>query len=223
MTMNKTLTLMVAVAAVVTVGSVLAVAKQTAPPAEPATEQAPVNQLSPAQVQQQQAAVIAAAGRGVLQRIEAAYELIAADKTDEAAKAMAVAQQLLGQIGLALKEDGADPTETADEGLSIPIYASLGISEEDDMTPALQQELEGVSPLIARGDHEAVVERLKRLQVTLTYRYVEMPLAKVGAEVDAAAKALQAGDKDGARAFLKAAAEATVSASVTVGADKEQG
>ena len=224
--MNKKLSLVMAVAAVVAVASVLAVANQAAAPVGPATEQAPVAQLSPAQVQQQKAAVIAAAGRGVLQRIDAAYGLIGDGKTDEAAEAVGVAQQLLGQIVLALREDGADPTATADETLSIPLYASLGISEQVDMTPELKQGLETLNPLIARGDHEAVVERLKQFQVTMTYRYVEMPLKAVGDEVDAAAKALKAGDKDGARAFLKAAAEANVSASVTVGGDdghKDQG
>jgi len=219
--MNKKLTLIVAAAVVVTVGSVLAVAQQATTPIAPDAEQAPVTQLSAAQVQQQKAAVLAAAGRGVLQRIDSAYGLIDADKTDDANKALSDARQLLGQIDLALKEDGADPTKAADEALSIPLFASLGIAEEVDVTPELKQGLEGLSPLIARGDHEAVVERLKQFQVEITYSYVEMPLKKVGDEVAAAAKALQAGDKDGAKTFLKAAAEANVSASVTVGAESD--
>ena len=219
--MNKKITLIVAVAAAVTVGSVLAVAKQASAPAAPDAKQAPVTQLSAAQVQQQKAAVLAAAGRGVLQRIDSAYGLIEADKTDDAKKALSDARQLLDQIDLALKEEGADPTKAADEALSIPLFASLGIAEQVDMTPELKQGLEGLSPLIARGDHEAVVERLQQFQIEMTYSYVEMPLKKVGDEVAAAAKALQAGDEDGAKAFLKAAAEANVSASVTVGADSE--
>lgn len=220
--MNKRLSLAVTVAAVVAVASVLAVAKQAAAPVDPETIQAPVAQLSSVQVQQQKAAVIAAAGRGVLQRIDAAYGLIGEGKIDEAAKAIGIAQQLLGQIVLALREDGADPTESTDEALSIPLYASLGIPEDVDVTPALQQGLEALSPLITRGDHQAVVERLKQFHVTITYRYVEMPLKAVGDEVDAAAKALKAGDKDGARAFLKAAAAANVSASMTVGGDGDR-
>lgn len=228
--MNIKLVLMPVVAVVVTVGSVLAVEDQTATPSAgpvtPGAKQAPVTQpvtqLGPEQVQQQKAAVLAAAGRGVLQRIEAAYGLIGEDKVDEATRAVAVAQQLLGQIGLALKEDGADPTQAADDALSIPIYASLGISEEVTMTPELEQDLEGLSPLISSGNHEAVVERLKQFPFVTTYSYVEMPLKQIGDEVDAAAKALQAGDKEGARAFLKAAAEANVRASVTVGADSDQ-
>ena len=222
--MNKKFTLIAAIATAVTVGSVLAVARQAGTPDAPDApdaKQAPVTQLGAAQVQQQKAAVIAAAGRGVLQRIDSAYGLIEADKTDDAKKALSDAQQLLGQIDLALKEDGADPAKAADEALSIPLFASLGIAEHVDMTPELKQGLEGLSPLIARGDHEAVVQRLEQFQVEMTYSYVEMPLKKVGDEVAAAAKALQAGDKDGAKAFLKAAAEANVSASVTVGAKDE--
>jgi hypothetical protein len=223
-TMNKKFTLIAAIAAAVTVGSVLAVARQAGTPDAPDApdaEQMPVTQLGAAQVQQQKASVIAAAGRGVLQRIDSAYGLIEADKTDDAKKALNDARQLLGQIDLALKEDGADPTKAVDEALFVPLFASLGIAEQVDMTPELKQGLEGLSPLIARGDHEAVVQRLEQFQVEMTYSYVEMPLKKVGDEVDAAIKALQAGDKDGAKAFLKAAAEANVSASVTVGAEDE--
>lgn len=216
----------IAVTALLVVSSVVAVVNSPveAPAADratPKTEQGQATQLSPEQVRLQKAAVIGAAGRGAIQHIDAARSLLAEHKADEAAESLAVATQILGQIKLAIADDGALPDAELDAGLMIPLLARLGLAQEADLSDELKQSLSDLAPLVASGEHDQVIAALKRFDLSMTYSYVEMPLKTVSDDVAAATLALKDGDQNGADAYLKAAIDATISTTVTIGESVE--
>lgn len=227
--------LIVAIAALMAVGSVIAVVN--GPASRPAANRAvsdlqgQATQLSADQVRLQQAAMLAAAGRGAIGHVAAARRLLATDKTDEAAASLAVAARILAQIKLAEDEGGAAESAPGDErpgvdgaadgrpgdARMIPLIARLGLPDQTDLSDRLKQSLNRLAPMVAAGDHAQVVAALKDLDIPMTYSYVEMPLKVVTDEVAAAARAIEAGDRDGADAYLKAAIDANVSTTVTIG------
>jgi len=218
----KTLPLAVAAAALVTVTSVLAVANQAKPvpvassatssATSPAAEQA-VSQLSAEQVQMQKAGVIAAAGRSAIQHIDAAQQLLAAGDADKASEYLHTSQKILGQIEAVLTKEGAAPGADS----VIPIYARLGIVEGTELSPEMKKGLDAVAPMVAAGQHQQVVERLKSFGIGMSYSHVELRLAAASEQVDLAVKALDAKDVDAASKALQAATETLVTETVTVG------
>lgn len=213
----KTLPLVMATAALVTVTSVLAEANQAKPiPASsPAAEQA-VSQLSAEQVQMQKAGVIAAAGRSAIQHIDAAQKLLVAGDTDKANEYLHASQKILGQIEAVLGKEGVSPTADS----VIPIYARLGIVEGEELSPEMKKGLNAVAPMVAAGQHQQVVERLKSFGIGMSYSHVELRLGAASEQVKLAIEALDAKDVDAAGKALQAATETLVTETVTVGMEE---
>jgi len=216
-TQFKQLSLVAAVSALVAVSSVMAVNNTPqAEPAEPAVTAAAtteVTQLSPEQVRMQNAGVIAAAGRSAMQHINAARKTLSEGDTSKTRELLDISSRILAQIDTVR----ADDSDNAKADRPVPIYARLGIVEGTELTPEMKQGLNDVAPLVATGQHQQVVERLRTFGIGLSYSYVELRPDLVAGKVADALRALDADDRAAAEVALAAADESLLLETVNVG------
>jgi len=170
-------------------------------PPEPGVD--PVVQLRPSHTQTQDARILVAAARNVVNLVVASARTIAAGDAAEAGPLLAEASRLLEQIQ-------ASQGQTARIGPAqvtarvIPVSARVAVTPEAEADATVTARIQALEPLMLAGEQELVVTGLQQLGTALTYEYVGMPVQSTSEGVDLASAALAADQPDAAAEALNA-------------------
>jgi len=184
---------------------------------------AAVAMVSREQAQVQQAGILAAAGRNAIQYVAAARQALTDAQPAQARQHLEAAQEILAHMGKILDSSenyGLDAEGNV--GHLVPLYARLGVEEGVTLSDARKRTFGGLAPLVARGDHAAVVEQLRSSGLPMAYSYVALPLEATAAQVARALESLDGDETDRALALVAAAEDTLVSQVITVGMSSEK-
>ena len=157
-----------------------------------------VVQLPPSHTQAQDARVLVAAARNVVNLVAASAEALAAGDAGGAPALLGEARRLLDQIQARLAESNTGGGGTG----TVPVGASLGLDPEAEADPAVMARIEALEPLMMAGDQERVIAGLQAIGIQITYEYFGMPVQPTSEGIDRASAALAAGQEAAAAEAL---------------------
>ena len=159
-----------------------------------------VVQLPPSHTQAQDARVLVAAARNVVNLVAASAEALAGGDAGGAPALLGEARRLLDQIQASLAQSAPGSGGTG----IIPVGASIGLDAEAEADPAVMARIEALEPLMMAGDQERVIAGLQAIGIQITYEYVGMPVQPTSEGIDRASAALAAGQEAAAAEALAA-------------------
>lgn len=160
-----------------------------------------VVQLRPSHTQTQDARILVAAARNVVNLVVASAQRIAAGNAAEAGPLLAEARRLLDQI-LASQDQTARVGSAPGTVRVIPVSARVAVTPEAEADAAVTARVQALEPLMLAGEQELVVAGLQQIGTALTYEYVGLPIQPTSEGVDLASAALAAGHPDAAAEAL---------------------
>ena len=162
-----------------------------------------VVQLRPSHTQTQDARILVAAARNVVNLVFASAQTIAAGDAAEAGPLLAEARRLLDQIQASQNQTGRVASAPGTVRV-IPVSARVAVAREAEADAAVTARIQALEPLMLAGEQELVVTGLQQLGTALTYEYVGMPVQSTSEGVDLASTALAANQLDAAAEALNA-------------------
>jgi hypothetical protein len=168
--------------------------------AEPGASADAVVQLPPSHTQAQDARVLVAAARNVVNLVAASAQTLTSGDVGEASRLLGEARRLLDQIQASLGQSASGGRSTA----VIPVGASIALDAEAEADPAVMSRIEALEPLMMAGEQEQVIAGLQEIGVPITYEHVGMPVQPTSEGIDLASAALAAGQTAAAAEALAA-------------------
>ena len=166
--------------------------------AEPGVSPEAVVQLPPSHTQAQDARVLVAAARNVVNLVAASAEALAGGDAGGAPALLGEARRLLDQIQASLAQSAPGSGRTG----IIPVGASIALDPEAEADPAVMARIEALEPLMMAGEQERVIAGLQAIGIEITYEYVGMPVQQTSEGIDRASAALAAGQEAAAAEAL---------------------
>jgi hypothetical protein len=157
-----------------------------------------VVQLPPSHTQAQDARVLVAAARKVVNLVAASAQALAAGDAAGAPALLGEARRLLDQIQASLAQSGPG----GGGARIIPVGAGIGIDPEAEADPAVMARIQALEPLMMAGDQERVVAGLQAIGIEITYESIGMPVQPTSEGIDRASAALAAGQEAAAAEAL---------------------
>jgi hypothetical protein len=150
-----------------------------------------VVQLPPSHTQAQDARVLVAAARNVVNLVAASAQALAAGAAAEAGPLLGEARRLLDQIQASLAQSGPGGGGTR----TIPVGAGIGLDPEAEADPEVMARIQALEPLMMAGDQERVIAGLQAIGIAISYESVGMPVQPTSDGIDRASAALAAGQE----------------------------
>jgi hypothetical protein len=150
-----------------------------------------VVQLPPSHTQAQDARVLVAAARKVVNLVAASAQALAAGDAAGAPALLGEARRLLDQIQASLAQ--SDPGGGG--ARIIPVGAGIGLDPEAEADPTVMARIQALEPLMMAGDQERVIAGLQAIGIQISYESVGMPVQPTSDGIDRASAALAAGQE----------------------------